>query len=148
MRRSNCDGHWPCSPLPPGEPHQCCSSPSRNHALNIARRTSLRKRPDRSPHRRQGKTPSRPGELDGEPLPVEGRSGVLLAPGGDMLMPDHVLDGIARTQFVQQLEQDAVLGRRKRLALEALELDADGKVVAVVALLEARSARVPGTVLA
>src|SRR5690242_1437899 len=74
--------------------------------------------------------------------PVEAGAGIGLASGGDVLVPGDVGDGIARSDLVDERCEHRVLALVERLALEALELDADREVVAAVAAAPCRASGV------
>ena len=65
--------------------------------------------------------------------PVEAGAGVLLAPGGNMLVAGDVADGVLVRQRLAQLGQGVVLGGLEGLAFQAFQFDADGEVVAIAA---------------
>ena len=65
------------------------------------------------------------------------------AAGGDMLMPCNLNRGVALPQSGAQSCKTLVLRRLKRISLQAFELNAYGKIVAVVAAAEVRLPRVP-----
>ena len=61
-----------------------------------------------------------------------------------MLVPDDFIDAMLDGDDAQQSGQDPVLPWRKALAFKALDLDADGPIVATVTTSPARDPRVPG----
>ena len=83
------------------------------------------------------------GHQRAEPLPIEGGSGVGLAAWGDVAVADDPLPGnagIARPDLVRGSGQDPVLRRFVRNLVGPLQLDADRKVVAAIAAVEAGNA--------
>ena len=79
-------------------------------------------------------------ERDEQARPVEARAGIALASGRDVA----VRGDVAQMQLLQKRCEGGVLRGREAILLGALELDADGEVVAALARAPARHAGVPG----
>src|SRR5258706_13783825 len=83
--------------------------------------------------------------LDGcsVPLPVEPRPRVGLAPRSDIAMARNIERAEARLQLAREARERFVLRLGEGHVVGALELDADGEVVALLAPVPRRDARMP-----
>ena len=77
-------------------------------------------------------------------LPVKAWPRIGLAPRRDVGVTDDSSHGIMRSQRLDQGNQPKVLGVLKGQIVAALELDADGKIIAARSAVPARHASVPG----
>src|SRR5689334_6163039 len=89
-----------------------------------------------------------PPQLAAQRGPVESIARVALAPRRHMFVPGDVTDGVMLCSRREQGGQGFVLRELERCALDALQLDADREVVAVLPPLPRRSAGVPRPVVA
>src|SRR5574341_442452 len=71
------------------------------------------------------------------------RPRIALSPRCDVAVPDDVADRVARFQRARETGEPSVLRGGKRRIVRALELDADGEIVAARAPSPTRVARVP-----
>ena len=94
------------------------------------------------------KKPRIPGQGLLQARPVEPRTRVGLAPGGDVLVSGDVGDGVAPGEVGAQRGQCTVLARLESLAFEPLQFDAHGVVVALAASTVTGGTRMPGTLVA
>ena len=119
----------------PANPSATGRTPARRRIGAATRRTTL---PDATSRRVQ-QAP--------QPPPVECGAGVGLAPRRDVAVPDDPVRGDrgpALNEGAAYAAETFVLARIVEDAVRALQLDADGEVVAAGAALEAGLARVPG----
>src|SRR6185437_15987640 len=83
-------------------------------------------------------------EARAQALPFEPRAGIGLAAGRDVAVAGDVERAVTLGEGADERGQRAVLGLGVGDVVGALELDADGEVVAALAALPCRGARVPG----
>ena len=95
----------------------------------------------------QGKTPIRPGGVFAQLQPVKTRAGILFASGRNVFVTGNVRNRVGLRKILAQLSQGLVLRGLEALALQALQLDANGVVVAVAAPPVAGVAGMPGPVV-
>ena len=95
-------------------------------------------------HHRHGYAGSA-GDRAGQGTPIETWARIVLAARCNVLVANHRVDRIPPGHRAQQAHQCDVLRAFKRLALEPLDLDAQGEVIAVVAAGPMRCAGVPRT---
>ena len=83
--------------------------------------------------RLRGKPFVRPVNQALQAAPVEAGAGIGFAAGGNVFVAGQLLDGVLLGDRLYQVCQRWVLCGSKRSAFQALQLDADGIVVALVA---------------
>ena len=80
--------------------------------------------------------------------PNEAAARVLLASRGDMFMPRNMADGVMALDALTHLCERGILCGFERQALQALQFDSDGVIIAALASLPTGGPCVPGTIIA
>ena len=75
--------------------------------------------------------------------PIEPSTRIKFAAGRDMIMASHMIDGVCHSQRAAQFPKPLILSRLEQITFQAFKLDADRKIIAVIALSKARNACVP-----